>query len=104
MGFDFSEVIGLIGVASGATVLVMSYLGAFMMGRARGRREIEQELRSGASGHDDRLIMIESAVSSMAQAVERLTDAQRIALLEQLRISSQESRPIRRIPGQNTPA
>ncbi len=108
MDFDIRAAVGLIGIVSAAAMLGMSYIGAFQLGRARGRREVEQELQNGFrsvdDGQADRLIMIESAVTSMAQAVERLTDAQRIALLEQLRVSSQETRRSRRFPGQNTPA
>jgi hypothetical protein len=90
MNPDVGVFIGLIVVLCGAGVLGMSYFGAYMLGRARGRREVELEQRvdeqSDARLLDhDRVLMVEGAVASMAQAIERLTDVQRVALLERMK-------------------
>ena len=90
MNPDIGVFIGLIVVLCGAGVLGMSYFGAYMLGRARGRREVELEQRvdeqSDARLLDhDRVLMVEGAVASMAQAIERLTDVQRVALLERMK-------------------
>ena len=109
MDFDYGVMIGLITALCGAGVLGMSYLGAYMLGRSRGRHEAELERRvdvqdDARSIDRDRVMMVEGAVVSMAQAIERLTDAQRIALLERVRASNDVrgagGRPIQ----QNTPA
>ena len=92
MDIDYGVFIGLIATVCGAGILGFSYLGAFMLGRSRGRRELELALerRLGEESemrhvNHDRVAMVEGAVASMAKAIERLTDAQRIALLERVR-------------------
>jgi hypothetical protein len=101
---DYSMLIGLISVVCGAGVLGLSYLGAYLMGHSRGRREAElerqmaeQDARLGDAGVD----AIQHSLSAMAQAIERLTDAQRVALLDRVRMA--EQRPAR-VPRQDTPA
>jgi hypothetical protein len=106
---DVGVIIGLIVTLCGAGVLGLSYMGAYMLGRNRGRREVELERRMEQSEdahliEHDRVLMVESAVASMAQAIERLTDAQRVALLERMRASSEPPRAIGKAPRQDTPA
>jgi hypothetical protein len=87
MDIDYGVIIGLIATGSGAVVLALSYVGAFMLGQARGRRDAERERVGDAAtvGHADRLLVVEGAVDSVARAIARLTEAQRIILLEQAR-------------------
>ena len=107
---DYGVIIGLITVSGCAIILALSYVGAFLLGQTRGRRDAERALRVEAReearvGNADRLLVVESAVDAVARAMERLSDAQRVALLEQTRIASlTESRP-RSTPNQprNTP-
>ena len=107
MDFDFGIVIGFIVTVSGAGVLGLSYLGVYLLGHARGRRETERELRMidqelGTALPGDRVESIERALASMSQAIERLTDAQRIALLDRMR--TPDVRPSTRTGQRNTPA
>ena len=104
MEADYSMLIGLISVVCGAGVIGLSYLGAYLVGHARGRREAEmdrqiaeQDGRLGGQAAD----AIQHSLSSMAQAIERLTDAQRVALLDRMRVP--EPRPSR-VPKHDTPA
>jgi hypothetical protein len=106
MEADYSMLIGLISVVCGAGVIGLSYLGAYLVGHSRGRREaemdrqmIEQDSRLGEQARVD---AIQHSLSSMAQAIERLTDAQRVALLDRMRVPS-EARPSR-APRTDTPA
>ncbi|MDB4883675.1 MAG: hypothetical protein JWL95_2441 [Gemmatimonadetes bacterium] len=109
MDMDLGVIIGLIGALCTAGILGLSYMGAYMLGRTRGRSEVELERR--VDQHDDarvldhdRVLMVESAVVSMAQAIERLTDAQRIALLERVRAANEGRGAVGRVPQHNTPA
>ena len=109
MDFDYGVIIGLIVTTCGAGVLGLSYLGVYLLGHSRGRREAELDQR--ALEHDlvdalpgDRAAAIESALSTMAQAIERLTDAQRIALLDRVRTGAEPRTPSSRIGQRNTPA
>ena len=108
MEFDYGVIIGLIATVCGAGVLGLSYLGVYFLGHTRGRRETERELRLldqelGQGIPGDRIESIERGLSSMAQAIERLTDAQRIALLDRMR--TPDSRASSARTGQrNTPA
>jgi hypothetical protein len=110
MNPDFGVIIGLIGVTSAAVMLGLSYMGAYFLGYNRGRRELERELReerrSGSEEqHAERILMVEGALGSIGQALERLTDAQRLVLLEQARAAAPERRPeTTRIRPHNTPA
>src|SRR5215208_320581 len=87
---DLGLIIGLIGVVGAAGVLGLSYLGAYLVGYNRARNELERQRREeeredSREGHADRILMVEGALASVAQAMERLTDAQRVMLLEQTR-------------------
>ena len=106
---DYGVIIGLIVTACGAGVLGLSYLGVYLMGHSRGRREAELDQRAleremGQPFTDDRAAAIEGALSTMAQAIERLTDAQRIALLDRVRSMSDSPPPAKRLPKHDTPA
>ena len=109
MDFDYGVIIGLIVTVCGAGVLGLSYFGVYLLGHSRGRREaeldqraIEQEMIHALPG--DRAAAIEGALSTMAQAIERLTDAQRIALLDRVRSNAEPRTPSSRIGQHNTPA
>jgi hypothetical protein len=109
MDFNYGVIIGLIITACGAGVLGLSYLGVYLMGHSRGRREAELDQRVlerdlGHSLSNDRAAAIEGALSTMAQAIERLTDAQRIALLDRVRTASEARAPGSRAGQHNTPA
>jgi hypothetical protein len=108
MDLDYGVMIGFIVTVCGAGVLGLSYLGVYLLGHSRGRREAEleqrlldQDVARGLPG--DRAAAIEGALSSMAQAIERLTDTQRVALLDRMRVLS-ETPPSARLPKHNTPA
>ena len=101
--------IGLIVTLCGAGVLGLSYFGVYLLGHSRGRREAEldqrvlqQEMMNALQG--DRATAIEGALSTMAQAIERLTDAQRVALLDRVRTGAEPRTPGSRIGQHNTPA
>ena len=101
--------IGLIVTVCGAGVLGLSYFGVYLLGHSRGRREAEldqrmlqQEMINAPPG--DRAAAIEGALSTMAQAIERLTDAQRVALLDRVRTGAEPRTPGSRIGQHNTPA
>jgi hypothetical protein len=103
---DYSMLIGLISVVCGAGVLGLSYLGAYLVGHSRGRREAELDRQMAAQdallGDQQRTDAIQHSLSSMALAIERLTDAQRVALLDRVR-STPEPRQSR-VPRHDTPA
>lgn len=108
---DLGLIIGFIAVVGGVTVLGLSYLGAYFVGFNRARNELErrrreEEREDSREGHADRILMVEGALASVAQAIERLTDAQRVMLLEQARgRASSERRPDAvRLKQHNTPA
>jgi hypothetical protein len=93
MDVDYSMIIGLISVVGVAGIMVLSYVGAYLIGQARGRREAVSELRATARdeaqvGNADRLLVVEGAVDSVSRAIERLADAQRVVLLEQVRTAN----------------
>jgi hypothetical protein len=106
MDIDYGVMIGFIATLCGAGVLGLSYMGAYFVGHSRGRREAELDRQ--LAERDDRVAdqqradAIQASLSSMAQAIERLTDAQRVALLDRVR-TAPESRPAR-APRHDTPA
>ena len=117
MDFDFRMLTGLIVVSAGAGVLAMSYVGAFLFGQARGRREAEREHRLAAERANyqsvgatdaDRLLVVEGAVDAVSHAVERLAETQRLVLLDRLRsgggAQSEGRGSVPRAPGHNTPS
>ena len=93
MDIDYGMIIGLISVVGVAGIMALSYAGAYLLGQARGRRDAVHELRATARdeaqvGNADRLLVVEGAVDSVSRALERLAEAQRFALLEQVRPSN----------------
>ena len=69
MEFDYGVIIGLIVTLCGAGVLGLSYLGVYLLGHARGRREAELDQRAldrevGYSLPEDRSVAIEGALST----------------------------------------
>ena len=108
MDFDYGIIIGFIVTVCGAGVLGLSYLGVYFLGHSRGRRETERELRllDQELGHGlpgGRVDAIEGALATMSQAIERLTDVQRIALLDRVR-ATPEGISGGRTGQRNTPA
>jgi len=106
---NYGIIIGLILTVSGVAVVGLSYLGVYLVGHSRGRHEAELDQRAldremGQPLTDDRAAAIEGALSTMAQAIERLTDAQRIALLDRVRSMSDSPPAARRLPKHDTPA
>jgi hypothetical protein len=100
-------IIGLVSAVSVAGVLGLSYVGAYLLGHSRARREAELARRADSLDRDrveDHVLAIEGAVTSMAQAIERLTDAQRIALLDRMRASPDQRPVVSRVPQHHTPA
>ena len=106
MEADFSTLIGLVIVLCGAGVIGLSYLGAYLLGHSRGRREAELDRQlveqDGALGAQQRADAIQHSLSSMALAIERLTDAQRVALLDRMRPAPEPRQS--RAPRHDTPA
>ena len=106
MEADYSMLIGLISVVAGAGVLGLSYLGAYLLGHSRGRREAELDRQMAEQnlplGDPQRVDEMKHALLSMSHAIDRLTDAQRVALLDRMR-SPAEVRPSR-APRHDTPA
>ena len=86
MDFDYGVIIGLIGAALFAVIVLLSYTGAYYLGRFRGQRDAERRFRleekERAAGSGERVAAVETAVEGLARAVERMTDAQRVALLQ----------------------
>lgn len=110
MGRDIGEVIGLVAVGSGAFVLVLSYLGAYMLGRGHGRRQMER-----SDGHMElidtaqRMAVMESSIQNLSSSVERLRDAQRLLVAQQDHLSrkvglSSDRMGLPAVQGQNTPS
>jgi hypothetical protein len=88
MDRDVGEFIALIGVASGAVILVLSYAGAYMMGRSHGRRA--QQQTSLYDGHPDptqRIAAVESSIYGLSASIDRLMDAQRLLVAQQDHLS-----------------
>jgi hypothetical protein len=80
MDFDIRHFTGIIVIASGAAVLGLSYLGAYLLGRNAGRNEAERRDALPAAHEPDRLDRIEAAVDSISLQVERLGEGQRYLL------------------------
>ena len=105
---NYGIIIGLIVTLCGTGVLGLSYLGVYLLGHSRGRREAELDQRAidNEAAHalpGGRAAAIEGSLASMAQAIERLTDAQRVALLDRMRTPTQQRTP-GRIGRHDTPA
>ena len=80
MGIDFGELTGFIVIASGAAVLGLSYVAAYLMGKNAARKEMDARDARGSVRQPDRLERIESEVDTIALEVERLSESQRFLL------------------------
>jgi hypothetical protein len=84
MDLDVRHLTGFIVIVSGAGVLAMSYVAAFLIGKNAGRKEGNREgdRRDSrpAAREPERLDRIESAVDAIALQVERLGEGQRYLL------------------------
>ena len=116
MDIDPRQVIGIIVIGAAAGTFVLSYVAAYLIGRGHGRRDAELAQRELAhhAGHE-RFAAVEGAVSTVAQSMARLADAQRLLVAQQdemaqrLRRADQAALPQRRpgmgpVPGRDTPA
>jgi ABC-type protease/lipase transport system fused ATPase/permease subunit len=88
MDRDVGQFIGLIAVASGAVVLVLSYLGAYMIGRSHGRRAEEHSPRNlDQLDATQRIAAVESSIYGLSASIDRLMDAQRLLVAQQDHLS-----------------
>ena len=88
MDRDPGAYIGLIAVGSGAIVLALSYLGAYLIGRSHGRRSEERSLRRfDQDDSTQRISAIESSMHGLNSSIERLMDAQRLLVAQQDHLS-----------------
>ena len=70
---DIGEIIGLIAVGSGALVLVLSYVAAYMVGKSHGRREEQRaDLTMDRLEGDRRLAAVEQHLESLDRTVGSL--------------------------------
>ena len=110
MDRDIGEFIGLIAVGSGAVVLVLSYLGAYLVGRAQGRRNEQRSARyMDQTDTAQRLAAMESTVHSLHASFERLKDAQRLLVAQQDHLSrkvglSSDRMGVQAAQGHHTPS
>jgi ABC-type protease/lipase transport system fused ATPase/permease subunit len=94
MDFDLRHYLGLIVITAGAVVLGLSYLATYMIGREHGRRQQERSLlTSDTYDASQRIVAVESAMSSLTNSVERLRDAQRLLSAQQDHLSRKFASP-----------
>ena len=85
---DLGDVIGLIVVGGGAAVVGLSYMAAYMIGRAHGRREEERSPRAmEMADAAQRLASMEATIHGLGSSLERLRDAQRLLVAQQDHLS-----------------
>ena len=88
MDYDVGQYIALIAVASGATILGLSYVAAYMLGKSRGRREEQRSPRALEQMEAvQRVAQLEQTVNQMSHSIERLMDAQRLLVAQQDHLS-----------------
>ena len=88
MNRDIGEFIALIAVGSGALVLGLSYMAAYMIGKGHGRREEQRSARAMEQVDTaQRLATVESTVYGLNSTIERLMDAQRLLVAQQEHLS-----------------
>jgi hypothetical protein len=81
MPVEIGALTGFIVIASGAAVLGMSYVAAYLLGKNAARKELDRHNVLGSPSADsERLNRIEAAVDSIALEVERLGEGQRFLL------------------------
>jgi hypothetical protein len=88
MDRDVGQFIGLIAVGSGAFILILSYVGAYVIGKAHGRRE-EQRSSTNLERTDasQRIAAVESSIYGLSASIDRLMDAQRLLVAQQDHLS-----------------
>ena len=79
-GIDFRELTGFIVIASGASVLAMSYFAAYLLGKNAARKEMDRRDLIHSTRTPDRMDQIEAAMDSIAVEVERIAEGQRFLL------------------------
>ena len=79
-GIDFGELTGFIVIASGAAVLGMSYMAAYLLGKNAARKEMDRRDVMPSVRAPDRMDQIEAAMESIAVEVERIAEGQRFLL------------------------
>jgi hypothetical protein len=111
MGRDLGQFIALIAVGSGAVVLGLSYMAAYMIGRSHGRREEQRSPRAlEMADASQRLASMESIVHGLGSSLERLRDAQRLLVAQQDHLSrkvgltSERSAALPPMQGHHTPS
>ena len=79
MHLDIRPLVGLLAAGTAVTIVLMSYVGVYLLGRANGRRQAErlQAPRRDPVAHE-RLDEVEAQLEAMAGSVKRLADAQRV--------------------------
>jgi hypothetical protein len=88
MDRDIGQFIGLIAVGSGAFVLVLSYVGAYVVGKAHGRREEQRSSHNAdQASASQRIAAVESTVYGLSASIDRLMDAQRLLVAQQDHLS-----------------
>jgi hypothetical protein len=88
MDRDVGQFIGLIAVGSGGVVLLLSYLGAYLIGRSHGRRSEERSPRHiDQADATQRIAALESTMYGLSASIDRLMDAQRLLVAQQDHLS-----------------
>jgi hypothetical protein len=104
------DITPLLVIGTGVTVLGLSYLAAYLVGREHGRAQGERLNRGGGQfDAAQRIGAVEGSLNSLANTVERLRDAQRLLAAQQdhlsRKVSAAESKPPRQVSSHtNTPA
>ena len=80
IGIDFGELTGFIVIAASASVLGLSYMAAYLMGKNAARKEMDRRDLVQTVRAPDRMDQIEAAVESIAVEVERIAEGQRFLL------------------------
>jgi hypothetical protein len=80
MDIDVRQLTGLLVVGSGAVMVGLSYLAAYLLGKNAAHKEMGRREVTEPGRQPDRLDRIESAVDSIAVEVERLAEGQRFML------------------------
>lgn len=110
MDIDVGQYIALIAVMAGTVVLGLSYIAAYMVGRAHGRRDERRSTETmGLMDADQRLAAMESTVHGINSSVQRLMDAQRLLVAQQDHLSrkvglvGRNDLPLSAVQPRNTP-
>lgn len=85
---DVGQYIALIAVASGAVILGLSYVAAYLVGKSRGRREEQHSSRAlDQMDSAQRIAALEATVNGLGKSIERMMDAQRLLVAQQDHLS-----------------